>query len=184
MSWRKVTMHKITLIAFGQFDKELLDKMAAELAVELDCRVEVIDGHLDISNYYDAARRQYDANKLIKVVDEMAPPHADKVMGLFQVDLFIPILTFIFGQAYLNGRTGIASLHRLKNEYYGMQPNKHLLFNRFKKEIIHELGHTFGLKHCFHPPCVMLSSTYVEEIDQKESHFCNTCLKTLKQSNE
>lgn len=174
-------MHRIIFLAYGQFDQELLSKMAAEVGIELSCQVELMEGHLDLSNYFDAGRRQYDANKLIKVVDEMAPPHADKVMGLFQVDLFIPILTFIFGQAYLNGRTGIASLHRLKNEYYGMKPNNHLLFNRFKKEIIHELGHTLGLKHCYQPPCVMLSSTYVEEIDQKESHFCNQCKNQLDQ---
>jgi archaemetzincin len=173
-------MRTIHLIAYGQFDTEFLERIAAEIALELNYPVSLTQGHLDLSEYLDPRRRQYDGNKLIKVVDAMAPPEASKVMGLFTVDLFIPILTYIFGQAFLNGRTGIASMHRLKNEYYGMKPNKFLLFERFKKEIIHELGHTLGLKHCYLPPCVMQSSTYVEDIDQKESGFCPQCLAMMR----
>jgi len=112
-----------------------LERIAAEIALELNYPVSLTQGHLDLSEYLDPRRRQYDGNKLIKVVDAMAPPEASKVMGLFTVDLFIPILTYIFGQAFLNGRTGIASMHRLKNEYYGMKPNKFLLLERFKKEL-------------------------------------------------
>ena len=96
-------------------------------------------------------------------------------MYLFQVDLFIPILTYIFGQAYLGGRTAIASSYRLKNESYGMTIDDKLLLGRFTKEVIHELGHTFGLIHCQNPLCVMRSSTYVEDIDQKERHLCPIC---------
>jgi archaemetzincin len=177
-------MHTITLIAYGQFDMEFLERIAAEIATEMDYPVSLRRGHLDLSDFFDPNRRQYNGNELIKIVDAMAPPEASKVMGLFTVDLFIPILTYIFGQAFLNGRTGIASLHRLKNEYYGMKPNKFLLFERFKKEIIHELGHTLGLKHCYFPPCVMQSSTYVEDIDQKEPGFCPQCLAIMKKEPE
>jgi len=84
-------------------------------------------------------------------------------------------LTFIFGQAFLGGRTGIASLYRLSSERYGMIRENELLLNRFIKEVIHELGHTFGLIHCHYPTCVMRSSTYVEDIDQKEYHLCHNC---------
>jgi archaemetzincin len=175
-------MQAIKLIAYGKFDEELLEKMASEIALNFGLPVKLAQGHIDLGEYYDAGRRQYNANKLITTVDSSLPDDALKAMGLFNVDLFIPILTYIFGQAYLNGRTGIASLHRLKNEYYGMKANNQLLFNRFKKEIIHELGHTFGLKHCHHPTCVMVSSTYVEDIDQKESHFCQQCRSELDMS--
>ncbi len=177
-------MQTITLITYGKFDTELLERMLSEIASDLGMPVKHLQGHIDMSEFYDAGRRQYDANRLITVVDASRPKDTFKTMGLFDVDLYIPILTYIFGQAYLNGRTGIASLHRLKNEYYGMKPNKQLLFNRFKKEIIHELGHTFGLKHCHHPPCVMLSSTYVEDIDQKESHFCQQCRDELRMNQQ
>jgi len=99
---------------------------------------------------------------------------------LFSVDLFIPILTYIFGQAYLNGRTGIASLYRFSNERYGMKKDDKILLDRFRKEVIHELGHTFGLIHCHIPVCVMRSSTYVEDIDQKSPNFCAGCRSKLQ----
>ena len=98
-----------------------------------------------------------------------------KTLGVFDVDLFIPILTYIFGQAYLNGRAGIASVYRLRNERYGMKKDEKLLVDRFRKEVIHELGHAFGLIHCHDQTCVMRSSTYVEDIDQKSNHLCNKC---------
>jgi len=100
-------------------------------------------------------------------------------MGLLRVDLYIPILTYIFGQAALKGNSGIASLYRLKNERYGLQPDNALLIERFSKVIIHELGHSFGLIHCAYPVCIMRSSTYVEDLDQKENHFCHKCQAEL-----
>ena len=111
-------------------------------------------------------------------VAELSPPNALKTIALFKVDLFIPILTYIFGQAILNGNTGIVSLYRLRNEHYGLEKNEKVQLDRFKKVIIHELGHSFGLTHCHIPTCIMRSSTYVEDIDQKEQHFCHAC-KTL-----
>ena len=43
-----------------------------------------------------------------------------------------------------------------------------------------KLYDTFGLLHCSDPTCVMLASTYVEEIDPKGAGFCGACLRTLR----
>jgi archaemetzincin len=88
------------------------------------------------------ASRKYDGNRILKYLNAIASPGHIKKMGLFQVDLFIPILTYIFGQAALKGKTGIASLYRLRNEQYGMKKDEDLLLERCRKVIIHELGHT------------------------------------------
>ena len=109
----------------------------------------------------------------------MAPPGAFKTIGLLRVDLYIPILTYIFGQSVLNGSTGIVSLYRLRNELYGLEQDDRLLTERFRKVIIHELGHSLGLIHCLNPICIMRSSTYVEDLDQKKLEFCNKCTKEL-----
>ena len=169
----------IALISVGYFEKPFLEKVAGAVGREFSRPVMLRDGHLDLSVYFDPARNQYDGNRLLKAVDGLAGPEAHKAIGLFSVDLFIPILTFIFGQAYLGGRTGIASLHRLKNEWYGISPDENLLLERLQKEVIHELGHTFGLVHCHVPVCVMRSSTYVEDIDQKGSGLCRRCRELL-----
>jgi archaemetzincin len=170
----------ITLISFGYFGKDIIEETFEAVKQEFSCSVNLKEGHLDLSEFYDNNRRQYNGNLLLRQVDSMQFPDSLKTIGLFNVDLFIPILTFIFGQAYLKGQTGIASLYRFSNEYYGMKEDKHLLLYRFKKEVIHELGHTFGLIHCHNLTCVMKSSTYVEDIDQKQQHFCHSCRDLLE----
>lgn len=175
-----MNLQSITLISFGYFEKELLEKTAEAVIEEYHIPVIIREGHLDLSDFYDSARRQYNGNALLKIIDSMTTPNSLKAIGIFNVDLFIPILTFIFGQAFLGGRSGIASIYRLSNERYGMIPDKNLLLDRFKKEVIHELGHTFGLIHCQNPDCVMRSSTYVEDIDQKDQHLCPKCMAIYK----
>jgi archaemetzincin len=173
-------MPDITLISFGYFEKDFLEKTAQSVVNEFHSSVNLREGHVDLSEYFDPTRRQYNGNALLKMVDDLSFPDSLKTLGLFNIDLYIPILTFIFGQAFLNGRTGIASFYRLSNERYGMAEDNDFLLDRFKKEVIHELGHTFGLIHCHNPTCVMRSSTYVEDIDQKNQQFCPDCRKELE----
>jgi archaemetzincin len=179
-----MNLPNITLISFGYFENNFLETIAGAVKSEFHCTVNLKEGHADLSEFYDQARRQYNGNDLLKLVDSMSFPDSIKAMGLFNVDLFIPILTFIFGQAFLNGRTGIASLYRFNNERYGMTGDNQFLIDRCIKEVIHELGHTFGLIHCHNPTCVMRSSTYVEDIDQKNQHFCLNCRSELEMQPE
>jgi len=172
-------LHNITLISFGYFEEDLLKKIAETVKLEFPFSVNLKEGHIDLSEFYDHGRRQYNGVKLLKEVDSLFSSDSLKILGLFSVDLYIPILTYIFGQAFLNGRTGIASLYRFSNEYYGMSQDDKLILERFKKEVIHELGHTFGLIHCHNPTCVMRSSTYVEDIDQKSVNLCLRCRNEL-----
>ncbi|TAL68492.1 MAG: matrixin family metalloprotease, partial [Bacteroidetes bacterium] len=164
----------------GHFENGFLEKIAGEVAHEFLLPVTIEESHIDLSEFYDPMRRQYDGNGILKEIDSIASAQFIKKVGLFRVDLFIPILTYIFGQAILSGTTGIASLYRLRNEQYGMKKDEDLLLDRFRKVIIHELGHTFGLIHCHIPTCVMRSSTYVEDIDQKSSNLCIGCRNSMK----
>ena len=165
----------ILLISYGQFEKEILEKIAMDVAREFHFQVNIEESHIDLSKFYDPLRHQYDGNGLLKEIDTTYSSQLIKKIGLFRVDLFIPILTYIFGQAAFKGSTGIASIYRLRNEQYGIKKDEALLLNRFSKVVIHELGHTFGLIHCLIPTCVMRSSTYVEDIDQKSHNLCIQC---------
>lgn len=165
----------ITFISFGSFEKGLLQNIIDDVEQEFRLPVLLSDGHLDLSEFYDPSRRQYNGNLLLKTIDQGFALSTSKTIGLFNVDLFIPILTYIFGQAFLNGRAGIVSVYRLSNERYGLKPDNSIFIDRFRKEVIHELGHSFGLIHCHNSQCVMRSSTYVEDIDQKSHNLCNSC---------
>lgn len=169
----------IILVSCGLFEKKLTGNVAADVSRELHYPVELRECSLDISHFYNPGRRQYDANKLLQAISQRAPSDAVKVIGMVRVDLYIPILTYIFGQARLGGYTGVASLYRLRNEHYGLERDYDLLIERFSRVIIHELGHAFGLIHCSNPVCVMRSSTYVEDLDQKNKQFCYRCRAEL-----
>ncbi len=171
----------VTLASFGPFDRKSLEAIAEAITDELGMQVRIVERRIDLSDYFDINRRQYDGNKLMNLAEAEFYDTSGKIVALFNVDLFIPILTFIFGQAYLGGKIAIASMFRLRNEHYGLNPNELLLLDRFTKEVIHELGHTMGLIHCPTPECVMRSSTYVEDIDQKKQNFCKNCKKHLSQ---
>ena len=165
----------ILLISYGQFEKKILEKIAMDVAREFLFQVNIEESHIDLSKFFDPLRHQYDGNGLLKEIDTTYSSQLIKKIGLFRVDLFIPILTYIFGQAAFKGSTGIASIYRLRNEQYRIKKDESLLLNRFSKVVIHELGHTFGLIHCLIPTCVMRSSTYVEDIDQKSHNLCIQC---------
>jgi archaemetzincin len=174
-----MNLQNITLISFGCFEEGFIKNISETVKYEFRFPVSLKEGHMDLSVFYDSGRRQYNGTNLLKEVDSLFSSDNNKTLGLFSVDLFIPILTYIFGQAFLKGRTGIASLYRLSNERYGINPDNNLLLDRFRKEVTHELGHTFGLIHCHIPTCVMRSSTYIEDIDQKSTNLCLKCRNDL-----
>lgn len=169
----------IILLSCGLFEKSLTEKVREDVLLEFRHPVELRECNMEIDHFYNPVRRQYDANQLLDALAERAPGEALKVMGMYRVDLYIPILTHIYGQARLGGHIGLASLYRLRNEHYGLKADQELLGQRFSKVVVHELGHSFGLRHCSHPVCVMRSSTYVEDLDQKEIHFCGRCRTIL-----
>ncbi len=102
-----------------------------------------------------------------------------RVLGVTASDLYVPVLTFVFGEAQLDGNCAVVSTARLKDEFYGLPPRPDLLRERLLKEAAHELGHTFGLRHCADWRCVMTSSHAVERLDVKGAEFCRACKKPI-----
>jgi archaemetzincin len=121
---------------------------------------------------WDARRGQYETGRILKWL-EARHAGAAKVIGLTDVDLFIPILTFVFGEAQLGGRAAVVSTARLASGDGAR--GERLLAERLCKEALHELGHAYGLVHCGHPACVMGRSPGVLEIDGKGPSFCTDC---------
>jgi archaemetzincin len=144
-------------------------------------RVAIIeDRKIDLMTTFHPIRKQFNSSLLLLQLINRHPRDAYRILGVTDVDLFIPILTFVFGEAQLNGPAAVVSCHRLDNRFYGLPENRGLLQERLIKEALHELGHTYGLVHCLTPGCVMNSSTYVEDIDQKSERFCPSCMDSIR----
>lgn len=135
--------------------------------------------NIDLKIFYSLDRNQYHSTLLLAQLLKFLPEDGEKIVGITDVDIFIPILTFLFGEAQLGGKGALVSTYRLANDFYGLPADNKLLYQRAMKEVLHELGHTFGLIHCPDYECVMNSSTYVENIDLKKNHFCPVCQQKL-----
>jgi archaemetzincin len=134
----------------------------------------VRDSVLDIAFAEDAARGQCYSSGILASLSE---PSAGRVaLIITEADLYVPVLTFVFGEAQLNGPRAIVSTHRLREEFYGQAGDEAKLNARLAKEALHELGHTQGLRHCDNWRCAMASSHAVERLDLKEALYCRHCL--------
>ena len=130
---------------------------------------------------YDLKRMQYQSVEIMKMLAQCAPKDSSRILGITDVDLAIPMLSFLFGQAQFEGPVAIVSLCRLHQEFYGLPAQEDLLRERTVKEVLHELGHTFGLVHCSDPDCVMSLATHIELVDSKKEKYCVRCGMQLVQ---
>jgi archaemetzincin len=157
---------------------EVLEQLASALARTFRTPCRIRPETFDVAAAHDAGRQQYYSTAILQQMERAADPDA-RVLGITGCDLYVPVLTFVFGEAQLDGNCAVVSTARLKDEFYGLPPREDLLRARLVKEAAHELGHTFGLRHCADWRCVMSSSHGVERLDVKGADFCKACRKPL-----
>ncbi len=173
---------RIDLCFINGYAPSWAGRVAEESARVLGRPVVSVDLEMDLPRYYSADRGQYNATLILAgLLRFRSDPHS-KIVGITRVDLFIPVLTFVFGQAQLDGPGSLVSTHRLRNEYYGLPKDHERLVDRTIKEVVHEVGHSFGLVHCQDYNCVMHAATYVEDVDLKSASFCPSCESLLQEN--
>jgi archaemetzincin len=172
-------MKPVRLVPVGTVSRKLLDAARHALVFEMgaDCRESAVP--LDPSFAFHEERGQYDSTAIVEKLAEIPGENGEVVAGVTTVDLFMPILTFVFGEAQLGGRAAVVSSHRLHQSFYGLEEDDALTQERLAKEVIHEAGHVLALTHCDDYQCVMAASHSVEWLDVKSTAFCRTCRKLL-----
>jgi archaemetzincin len=156
----------------------LLEFLGASLARTFRTPCQIRPAVCDVTFAWDAAREQYYSTAILQHLYRLSDADV-RVLGVTACDLFVPVLTFVFGEAQLDGNCAAVSLARLREDFYGLPPREDLLRERLLKTAIHELGHTFRLRHCADWQCVMSSSHSVERLDVKGPEFCATCRKAV-----
>lgn len=126
---------------------------------------------------YDPRRNQFLATRMLEQLLPLGRDRNTRVLGVTELDIFIPILTFMFGQAQLGGRLALVSMARIRPEFYGFPADPALTLLRLRKTIRHELGHTLGLVHCSDPQCAMSLANSIVQLDVKNDSFCALCLE-------
>ncbi|MGB7599309.1 MAG: archaemetzincin family Zn-dependent metalloprotease [Candidatus Sulfotelmatobacter sp.] len=168
-------MKLLHLLPVGNVEDALLKDISPSIEEILGARCKLLPVRLDPEFAFHGERQQYHSSEILHRMQKFVASDSWRVLGVAAVDLYIPILTFVFGEAQMGGPCAVFSTYRLRQEFYGLPFDHELFRQRVIKEAIHEVGHTMNLTHCNDYRCVMASSHAVEWIDLKGSALCQTC---------
>lgn len=158
----------------GDFDKSLLNDISYQIlkVFKLEAFVQTLLASIDFA--FDNKRNQYHSTAILDRLVELLKPEFKRVIAITSSDLFIPILTHVYGEAKLGGKACIVSTARL-NEGLESEPDQVLFRERVVKEALHELGHTYNLIHCKDARCIMHYCRSIGDVDEKDITMCRYC---------
>ena len=178
------SLGKVAIVPVGEVEAEVLDFLRRALEEVFVLPFETGKGLDELEFAYNPGRGQYHSTPILTRLSHLeGMKEFEKVLGVADVDLYVPRLNFVFGEALgLGGKFAVVSLTRLRQEFYGLAPERELFGQRALKEAVHELGHLYDLVHCDNPDCVMHFSNSLADTDRKGPSFCPGCRSRLKSS--
>lgn len=168
-------MNVVQLLPVGKVEDQWLRDLKDAIPRSLHAVCEILPGRLDAAPSFHGERQQYHSSEILQRMQPFVGPRTWRLLGITDVDLYIPILKYVFGEAQMGGPCALISGCRLRQEFYGLESDEALFRERLRKEALHELGHTLGLRHCQDYRCAMASAHAVEWIDLRESSLCRSC---------
>jgi len=165
----------IAVIPLGRVQEDVLRVVSDSMQGVLRLPVDILEQAELPEKAFIATRNQYDAMALIKHLDVEYGDRGLKVLGVTAKDITNPILTYVFGEAYMDGRSAVMSYRRLSLGPTGEPVSREQLLERVVKVSIHEIGHTFNIPHCHEGRCVMKASNTLGELDEKLNYMCSYC---------
>jgi archaemetzincin len=168
----------VEVIPLGPVDEVCVSVVAANIQTFIGLAVDVVPPWPDPIYALIPVRGQYNALPILKALS-VDLDAGTRRLGLLAGDLCLPILTYVFGEAQVNGRAAVVALRRLKHGRDGQRAPAHLLLERLAKVAVHEMAHVLGLTHCRSPRCLMSFSLGLEQLDALELRFCPHCERRI-----
>ena len=172
-------MQKIIISPIENIDACNYQLLGQEIHQTFGFQTEIKSLLQNVNFAYDLTRDQYHSTTILEKLASTLPSQAIKVVAITNEDLFIPILTHVYGEAQLAGKACIVSIFRLQ-EGLSLANIAKEFENRIIKEVLHELGHTFNLRHCNDKACIMHYCHSIKDVDRKSDQLCRYCKILLK----
>jgi archaemetzincin len=162
----------IALAPVGDTSLAMLSRIQPAVAQTFGCEIAIAPAVPLPASAWSSERKQYLSTAILDSLARGKQPGWERLLGIADVDLYVPQLNFVFGEG--DSRRGVAvfSLARLRG-------SDELFQRRAATEAIHELGHTYGLSHCDDPHCVMWFSNTLSETDRKGIRLCSRHAREL-----
>jgi archaemetzincin len=165
----------LLLVSLGSPPPVLLREVEEPLGLQLGLASVVSRQVLPTPAYaFNKDRGQYHCNAILRRLVPLLEPGQAMVLGVTDVDLFVPDTPFVLGEADRESRSAVMSLARLRQGAEG----EHLR-RRFQVEAVHQAGHLLGLSYCEESRCVMFFSQAQQDCDRKQLALCNNCRNEL-----
>jgi len=172
------------IIPIGHIDDEILQYTQMELEERFNVAID-IGRQLEVPAYaYHKHKKQYNSTKILKKIHKLKLTGYDRILGIADVDLYVPERTFVFGGADAKKKVSVISLTRLRQKFYDLPEDSALFKYRTIIEAVHELGHTSGLYHCKNNKCVMFLSNTIGDTDRKGAELCSNCERIMEEKND
>jgi len=152
----------------GEIDPALLKIMAGSFLGELNITSRILPTLNQPDYAFDRNRIQYDAGMIISDLESTEFKGCHKVIALIGEDLFIPVFSFVLGEARMGGSCALISICRLRKKP-----------GRSVKVALHEFGHLMNLHHCQDETCVMKFSKNAQQLDSISRFFCTYCMEQI-----
>ena len=170
---------KVVISPIGEAAADIIDAVATRIAGVFGFETDIVPLLDSIHFAFDPVRCQYHSTPVLEKLTAAAPADALKVLGIAREELFIPILTHVYGEAELGGKSCLISTYRLK-EGLSLSTDGRVYQLRIIKEAVHELGHTFDLRHCPDKSCIMHYCHSIADVDRKGGELCRYCSVLLR----
>jgi len=146
---------KICVYIIGEKDSMLVKYLPPYLESTFHRKMKMGELEMNLDFAYHPKRKQYCSSVILDKLKTMKGEECERLLAIVGVDLYVPELNFVFGEADFKAKAAVISTVRLRQEFYGLLENKQVFLERVTKGAVHELGHTYGLPHCPNTKCVM-----------------------------
>jgi archaemetzincin len=164
----------VQVVTVGDVPGPLIRELEAPIVAHLGVPVTFSKMNLTTPAYaFNKDRQQYHSNAILRRLATLAEREGG-VLGVTEVDLFVPDSPHVFGEADRESRSALLSLYRLR-------PGADLetLKRRAQLEAVHQAGHLVGLSFCEDTRCAMFLAQSPQEQDRKGLGLCNLCRNEL-----